>query len=216
MPNHNCCQILLMITVKMFPNMAPDARETKLSDFLTLTLLCNGDDVLTESARSDLLASPTVRMALSTSLWPGRELTHLFRAWDTALATYTQVIKNRIYYSDDQPYRAYWNIVFLSEALCLTWASLCWLSASPGLAIALLVSSISLADLSMTSPAQSSTALRVAGSSVVAATPLAAEAKDFRVWAISLADMPRCNRRAEKPESVLTWKVTLNSWWKRM
>lgn len=46
-------------------------------------------DLLTESARRVLLASPTVRMALSTSLWPGREFTHLLRAWETALATYT-------------------------------------------------------------------------------------------------------------------------------
>ncbi len=36
--------------------------------------------LLTESARRVLLASPTVRMALSTSLWPGRQLTLLFRA----------------------------------------------------------------------------------------------------------------------------------------
>lgn len=79
--------------------------------------------------------------------------------------------------------------------LCLTWASLCWLSASPGLAMALLVSSIRLADLSMTSPAQSSMAFRAGMSSVLAATPLAAEAKDFRAWATSLAAIPRPNRR---------------------
>lgn len=79
--------------------------------------------------------------------------------------------------------------------LYLTWASLCWLSASPGLATALLVSSIRLADLSMTSPAQSSMAFRAGESFVVAATPLAAEAKDFRAWATSLAAMPGSNRR---------------------
>lgn len=85
----------------------------------------------------------------------------------------------------------------LSLRLYLTWASLCWLSASPGLAMALLVSSIRLADLSMTSPAQSSMAFRAGESSVVAATPLAAEAKDFRAWATSLAAMPGSNRRKE-------------------
>lgn len=85
----------------------------------------------------------------------------------------------------------------LSLRLYLTWASLCWLSASPGLAMALLVSSIRLADLSMTSPAQSSMAFRAGESTVVAATPLAAEAKDFRAWATSLAAMPGSNRREE-------------------
>lgn len=49
----------------------------------------HGGSVLTESASRLLLASPTVRMALSTSRCPGRQFTHRFRAWDTALATYT-------------------------------------------------------------------------------------------------------------------------------
>jgi len=35
---------------------------------------------LTESDSRVLLASPTERMALSTSLWPGRQFTHLLRA----------------------------------------------------------------------------------------------------------------------------------------
>lgn len=146
--------------------------------------------VLTESARRVLLASPTVRMALSTSLWPGRQFTHLFRAWDTALATYTHA---RTMFSVKLPTPA---ISFASciaqgkQLVCVTWASLCWLSASPGLAMALLVSSIRLADLSMTSPAQSSVALRAGTSSVVAATPLAADARDFRAWATSLAAIP--------------------------
>lgn len=43
--------------------------------------------VPTESLRSRLLASPTARRALSTSLWPGRQLTQRFRAWVTAFAT---------------------------------------------------------------------------------------------------------------------------------
>lgn len=42
---------------------------------------------LTESASSLLLASPTMRMAASTSRCPGRQLTQRFRACDTALAT---------------------------------------------------------------------------------------------------------------------------------
>lgn len=42
---------------------------------------------LTESESSLLLASPTMRMAASTSRCPGRQLTQRFRAWDTALAT---------------------------------------------------------------------------------------------------------------------------------
>lgn len=48
------------------------------------------DFLLTELASSFLLASPTVLIALSTSLCPGRQFTLLFRAWDTALATCTQ------------------------------------------------------------------------------------------------------------------------------
>lgn len=43
---------------------------------------------LTLSDRSFLLASPTVLMALSTSLCPGRQFTERFSAWDTALATW--------------------------------------------------------------------------------------------------------------------------------
>lgn len=42
---------------------------------------------LTESASSLLLASPTMRMAASTSRCPGRQLTQRLRACDTALAT---------------------------------------------------------------------------------------------------------------------------------
>lgn len=41
----------------------------------------------TELLRSRLLASPTALRALSTSRWPGRQLTQRFRAWVTALAT---------------------------------------------------------------------------------------------------------------------------------
>lgn len=41
----------------------------------------------TESLRSRLLASPTALRALSTSRWPGRQLTQRFSAWVTALAT---------------------------------------------------------------------------------------------------------------------------------
>lgn len=46
---------------------------------------------LTESESSLLLASPTMRMAASTSLCPGRQLTQRFRACDTALATCREV-----------------------------------------------------------------------------------------------------------------------------
>lgn len=73
---------------------------------------------------------------------------------------------------------------------CLTWASRCWLSGSPGLAMDLLVSSTRLPDLSRTSPAQSSMALHACGSSVVEATPRAAEARERRAWATSRAAMP--------------------------
>lgn len=43
---------------------------------------------LTESESSLLLASPTMRIAASTSRCPGRQLTQRFRACDTALATF--------------------------------------------------------------------------------------------------------------------------------
>ena len=42
---------------------------------------------LTVSTSSFLLASPMLRRAMSTSFWPGRQFTQLFREWDTALAT---------------------------------------------------------------------------------------------------------------------------------
>lgn len=45
---------------------------------------------LTESESSLLLASPTMRMAASTSRCPGRQLTQRFRACDTALATFRE------------------------------------------------------------------------------------------------------------------------------
>lgn len=52
----------------------------KHSPHLYLKALTMQPVLLTESARSVLLASPTVRMALSTSLCPGRQFTDLFRA----------------------------------------------------------------------------------------------------------------------------------------
>lgn len=72
----------------------------------------------------------------------------------------------------------------------LTWASLCWLSVSPGAIKACLASWMSMAEPSITSRAESSMAWAASGSFVDAATPRAAWANVFRAWAVSLAATP--------------------------
>lgn len=72
----------------------------------------------------------------------------------------------------------------------LTWASLCWLSGSPGWPDAFFASSMRLLALSRASLAVSSTMACTAGSVVSAATPRAAWASDLSPPATSRAAIP--------------------------
>lgn len=148
---------------------------------------------LTVSISSFLLASPMLLRAMSTSFWPGRQLTQLFREWDTALATW-----NRTVADEWAPSSTSSSLIHLSVRNPhpnLTCASLCWLSASPGEPRASLASWMRRADPSMTSRAESNMAAAALGSVVEAATPRAAWARVFRAWAVSLAAIPKHKTR---------------------
>lgn len=110
-----------------------------------------------------------------------RKLTYLTALFSAILSPYLMLIWSKF------------TGCFTTHALLksrLTWANLCWLSASPGTARACLASWISIAEPSMTSLAESSMAWAATGSVVDAATPRAAWAKVFKAWAVSLAATP--------------------------
>lgn len=88
----------------------------------------------------------------------------------------------------------------------LTCASLCWLSASPGETSACLASSMSSAEPSITSRAESSMAAAALGSVVEAATPRAACARVFRAWAVSLAAIPAPGIQMQTEQRVRKFK----------
>lgn len=141
---------------------------------------------LTESDSSLLLASPTMRMAASTSRCPGRQFTQRFSACDTALAT-CRGRERRL--SLDHPHQPA-PIPQPPPGPGPTCTRRCWLSGSPGLATAFLASSMRLLALSMTSLAHSSMAPCACGSDVLAATPRAAWLSERSAWATSRAAMP--------------------------
>lgn len=73
---------ILMLNDK---NLTAASTSVKLLKFVKIKWIFRR---LTASIRSFLLASPMLFSAMSTSFWPGRQLTQLFREWETALATW--------------------------------------------------------------------------------------------------------------------------------